>query len=116
MIVRAAATAAIILSLGGCASTPWKGSPVASIGRDRTPHRVAHRRSNEQHSAPDPTIAEDALLDSLNPRSAEWQIAYSKIEADRDRRLAAKLVICRGCLPTTDDAKEITGSIRSSEK
>ncbi len=30
------------------------------------------------------------------PRSAAWRIANGKIDADRDRRLAAKLVICRG--------------------
>jgi hypothetical protein len=74
MIVRAAAMAAIALSLGGCASSPWRVGPVVSIGRDRSPHGVPHCRSNEQHSAPDPTIAEDALLDGLNPRSADGRL------------------------------------------
>jgi hypothetical protein len=47
------------------------------------------------------------------PRSGAWRIANGKIDADRDRRLAAKLVIRRGCLLATSDAKDTAGSFHS---
>jgi len=116
MVVRTVFMVAIALSLGGCADAPpWKGGPVASGRSDLPPHQSSRRRTaNEAHAAPDPVIAEDDLLNTLDPRSAAWRIASDKIEADRDRRLAAKLVICRGCFPATRDNKDATASIQSS--
>ena len=67
MIARSILMVAIALSLGGCASAPPSNSvPMASGAPDRTSHQSAHRRLvNEVHPAPDPTVAEDALLKSF---------------------------------------------------
>jgi len=45
----------------------------------------------------DPIAEGDALVASLEPKSPEWFSAQRKIDADRNNRLAGKLVICRGC-------------------
>ena len=50
------------------------------------------------------------VLNSLRPYSAAWWAIQDEIEADHDKRLARKLVICVGCLRHSlpDD---VTGSI-----
>jgi hypothetical protein len=117
MSARLVVMVTIALSVGGCASEPaWKSDPMASARPHRAQNQPLPRRTTSRaHPAPDPTIAEDALLNSLDPRSAEWGIAYAKIQADRDKRLAAKLMICRGCLTVESDAGQTTtSSIHSS--
>jgi hypothetical protein len=109
MIARYIAVMAFASLLGGCASErAWTG-PIASVKVRAAQHHPLHRQMNsEARPAANPAIAEDDILNSLDPRSAEWRVAYARIEADRDRRLAAKLIICRGCLPIESDAKETT--------
>src|SRR5436853_6022789 len=108
MIARSVVMVAITSSLVGCASEPpWKRGPIASAGPERLLHQSLQRRiTGVARPAPDSTIAENALLNSLEPRSAEWRIAYAKIEAARDKRLAAKLVICRGCFDASSESRE----------
>lgn len=99
MIVRAAVMVVIALSVDGCAS-PRESGPNYFSGPVPARYRASYGHiSNAASPAPDPMAAEDALLNTFDPRSAEWRIAYSKIEAEREKRLAAKLVICVGCLP-----------------
>jgi hypothetical protein len=51
------------------------------------------------------------VFSSLRPYSAAWWAVRDEIEADHDKRLARKLVICSGCLhaPSLDDV--VTGTI-----
>lgn len=50
------------------------------------------------------------MLTTLRPYSAAWWAVHDEIEADIDRQLNRKLVICRGCSnpQATDDQ---TGSL-----
>ena len=54
-------------------------------------------------AVPDPT-SETA---TLRPSSVAWAALY----AEEDRRIDAKIVICRGCFPEADDT---TGSLATS--
>ncbi|MCK1288368.1 hypothetical protein IVB41_31135 [Bradyrhizobium sp. 44] len=87
--------------LSACASGLVPAGPIAWDGAGRDPNlpEVRQRRDHVAASTPtkDQTAEEDALLASLEPKSAEWFAAQKKIDADRDKRLVAKLVICRGC-------------------
>ena len=51
---------------------------------------------------PDPNREKEKVLATLREYSAEWAALHKEIEAEEDRRLKAKLVICRGCLPQED--------------
>jgi hypothetical protein len=54
------------------------------------------------------------VFSSLRPYSAAWWAVRDEIEADHDKRLARKLVICSGCLhgPPLDDVA--TGTITAN--
>jgi hypothetical protein len=102
MIDRIFCILAVGLTLSACAvgPAPQRGGPIAwdGLGRDPNLHVPVHRpRLAKAVPIIDPAAEEDALLASLPPKSSAWFAAEGKIEADRDKRLAAKLVICRGC-------------------
>ncbi|WP_426424881.1 hypothetical protein [Bradyrhizobium genosp. A] len=102
MIKRTVCLLVMGLILSACAvgPLPQRGGPIAWDGLGRDPNLPAPlHRQRLATTAPtiDPTAGEDALLASLPPKSSEWFAAQRRIDADRDKRLAAKLVICRGC-------------------
>jgi hypothetical protein len=61
--------------------------------------------------APDANSDREKTLATLRPYSEAWWVVHDEIETERDRRIAAKLVICRGCLLHAPEG-ETTGSVR----
>jgi hypothetical protein len=98
----------------GCASTPPPvGARIARDGLAQDPNRHIRqkpRRAKPSPSLPDPNAEREKVLATLRPYSAEWFALSGQIEAEEDRRLKTRLVICRGCLPQED--ADFTGSVR----
>ena len=102
------------LTLAGCAYAPappkpgvyaWDGS-----GQDPNRRRAIPRLGSRAVSVGADQNSERAkVLATLHPYSAAWWVVHDEIEADKDRRTNARLVICQGCLA---QAPETTGSIR----
>ncbi|QDF36260.1 hypothetical protein FJN17_01055 [Bradyrhizobium symbiodeficiens] len=119
LISLASYMVAVGLTLSACASGPLPDRPIAWDGAGRDPNlpEVHKRRRHVAAVSPkqDQTAEEDALLASLEPRSAEWFAAQRKIDADRDKRLAAKLIICRGCSVSTTKAEPSQVTAGSTE-
>jgi hypothetical protein len=83
----------------------WDGS-----GHNPNAPRIKVKRvqvSADENSA---NRKREEVLTSLRPYSSAWWAIQNEIEADHDKRLARKLVICAGCLRHSpqDDA---TGTI-----
>ena len=99
--------------LAGCASTPV-GGRIALDGsaKDHSEHtrRKPHLKA-PSFAIPDPNAEKEKVLATLRPYSAEWVVLYNQIEAEEERRLKTKLVICRGCFP--GESADYTGSIAS---
>lgn len=51
------------------------------------------------------------MLSTLRPYSDAWWAVHDEIEAENDRQLGSKLVICRSCV-TQPPSEDTTGSIR----
>jgi len=51
------------------------------------------------------------VLATLRPYSDAWWAVQDEIEAENDRQLGSKLVICPSCV-TRPPSEETTGSIR----
>lgn len=104
--------------LSDCASTPppvyraigWNEYYRAINAKPVRHKRHVHHLANETLSKPDPNIEKEKALADLRPYSAGWWAMRDQINAEEQRRLTAKLLICRGCLPTTEDPGERTGS------
>ncbi|MBR0796179.1 hypothetical protein JQ615_12345 [Bradyrhizobium jicamae] len=105
----------VAFALAGCASTPairpgefaWDG-----LGRDPN-HPAAVTRPHVKEKtvlASDPNSQREKVLATLRPYSAAWWAVHDEIEAENDRLIRSKLVICRGCLERAS-AQDITGSI-----
>ncbi|MET4391716.1 hypothetical protein ABIB73_007508 [Bradyrhizobium sp. F1.4.3] len=97
-------TMGITLSACAVGPLPQNGGSIAWDGLGRNPNLPApppRQRLANAAATIDLVVKEDALLARLAPRSSEWFAAQRKIDADRDKRLAAKLIICRGCSPPT---------------
>jgi hypothetical protein len=89
------------LLLGSCASTPaMKPGMTAWDGLGRDPDLTSHHRKLARNapSTSDPNIEREKVLATLRPHSEAWWVVHDEIEAENDRQLGAKLVICRGCL------------------
>lgn len=109
--------------LSSCASTP---PPVCvSSGWDgyRLPldAPVRHKReANETAQKRDPNSGKekekDKALADLRPYSPDWWAMRAQIDAEEQRRVTAKLLICRGCLPATEDPFDHTGSTNPPAK
>jgi hypothetical protein len=100
--------------LSDCAPAP---PPVrGAIGWDAYDRAFAkpalHKRhlANQPPSKPDSKLESEKALGDLRPYSAAWWAARDEIDAEEQRRLSAKLVICRGCLRITEDPGDRTGS------
>jgi hypothetical protein len=71
----------------------WDGS-----GQDPNRHRrVKIKRAELAGDENDANHEREKLLAAQRPYSAAWWAIHDEIEADHDRRLARKLVICAGC-------------------
>jgi hypothetical protein len=65
---------------------------------------------------PDRNIEREKALTDLRPYSAAWWAMREQIDAEEQKRLDAKIVICNGCLPTIDDPGDRTGSTNQPTK
>jgi hypothetical protein len=52
------------------------------------------------------------VLGTLRPYSDAWWAVHDEIEAENDKQLGSKLVICRRCVPSPRPSEDTTGSIR----
>jgi hypothetical protein len=59
----------------------------------------------------DPNLERQKVLATMRPYSDAWWAVQDEIEAENDRQLGSKLVICRSCV-TPPRGEETTGSIR----
>lgn len=102
-------------ALAGYASAPAaERRPIAWDGLGQDPNRPAvtkRRLANRAAPASDPNLERQRVLDTLRPYSDAWWAVQDEIEAENDRQLGSKLVICRSCV-TQPPSKDVTGSIR----
>ena len=102
-------------ALAGCASAPAaEGRSIAWDGLGQDPNRpvvTKHRAANHPAPDSDPNLERQRVLATLRPYSDAWWAVQDEIEAENDRQLGSKLVICRSCVaqPPNEDT---TGSIR----
>jgi len=54
------------------------------------------------------------VLNTLQPYSAAWWAIHDEIEAEEQRRVNKKIVICRTCAPTAGP-EDHTGSVQSTK-
>lgn len=52
------------------------------------------------------------MLDTLRPYSEAWWAVHDEIEAENDKQLGTKLVICPRCVQSSRQDEDVTGSIR----
>ena len=108
------------IALAGCASsvtrveieTSKAPRTIAWDGLGQDPNRTRRAVTRIQATAvveDDATRKREEVIASLRPYSAAWWAVHDEIEAERERRLARKLVICRGCLDPSGE--EHTASI-----
>ncbi|OKO75057.1 hypothetical protein [Bradyrhizobium sp. AS23.2] len=111
-------------ALMGCAVAPaQERRPIAwdGLGQDpnRAPNRASNRPSVSKRRAPTHTAAEsgpnqerERVLGTLRPYSDAWWAVHDEIEAENDRQLGTKLVICPRCVQSSPPSEDVTGSIR----
>jgi len=101
----------------GCAAAPaQERRPIAWDGLGQDPNRshVAKRRT----ANPTPVVQDnpnqerERVLATLRPYSEAWWAVHDEIEAENDRNLGTKLVICPRCVRPPPSGDEVTGSIR----
>lgn len=101
--------------LAGCAAAPAaERRSIAWDGLGQNPNRPAavHRRlANHGLPKSDPNEERQKVLATLRPYSDAWWAVQDEIEAENDRQLGSKLVICPSCV-TRPPSEETTGSIR----
>jgi hypothetical protein len=87
------------LLLGSCATPEMKPGMMAWDGLGRHPKPPSHRiaRNAPSTSETNTNIERERVLATFRPYSAAWWVVHNEIEAENDRQLGAKLVICRGC-------------------
>ena len=102
-------------ALAGCTAAPAaERRPIAWDGLGQNPNRPAvtkHRAANQTPAESDPNQERERVLGTLRPYSDAWWAVHDEIEAENDRQLGSKLVICPRCVaqPPSEDT---TGSIR----
>ena len=110
MVVRLFLLITVSSLVSGCASSPPPNGGRVSWGQD--PNRSIHKPkllAKSSPSVPDPNAEREKLLATLPLYSAQWVALHNQIEAEEDRRLQNKLVICRGCFAKEDEV--YTGSL-----
>ena len=111
MVVRLFLLITVSSLVIGCASTaPPVGGRASWEGQD--PYKPIHKPkllAKPSPPVPDPNAEREKLLATLPLYSAAWVALHNQIEAEEDRRLQNKLVICRGCFARADE--DYTGSL-----
>ncbi|MGL9622628.1 hypothetical protein QRQ56_32120 [Bradyrhizobium sp. U531] len=105
-------------ALLGCAVAPaQERRSIAWDGFGQDPNKISKLPVAKRRAAPpapaasDPNQERERVLGTLRPYSEAWWAVYDEIEAERDKQLGTKLVICPRCVQPRQD-EEVTGSIR----
>jgi hypothetical protein len=105
-------------ALMGCAAAQER-RPIAWDGLGQNPNQVPHRSSATKRRAANPAPAaadsnreRERVLGTLRPYSDAWWVVHDEIEAENDRQLGTRLVICPRCVPSSPPSEDVTGSIR----
>lgn len=101
----------------GCAvASAQERRPIAWDGLGHDPNRPPATKSRPTNRAPvesDSNQEREKMLGTLRPYSDAWWAVHDEIEAENDKQLGTKLVICRRCRPSPPPSEEdTTGSIR----
>ncbi|MBR0710742.1 hypothetical protein [Bradyrhizobium liaoningense] len=103
-------------ALMGCAVAPaQERRPIAWDGLGQNPNRshVTKRRAASPAPAQDnPNQERERVLATLRPYSEAWWAVHDEIEAENDKQLGTKLVICPRCVQAPSSGEDVTGSIR----
>ena len=83
----------------------WDGT-----GRDPNLRHARVKRAGDPTNEDDANRKREQVLATLRPYSAAWWAIHNEIEADHDKRLARKLVICTSCLHHAPQV-DVTGAI-----
>lgn len=83
----------------------WDGS-----GNDPNRPRAKVKRAEVSVDEYSANRTREEALTSLRPYSAAWWVIHDEIEADHDKRLARKLVICVGCVRHSLQG-DVTGTV-----
>lgn len=118
---------AFCATLMGCAvAQAQERRPIAwdGLGQDPNKHPNKHpnhapqRSSVTKQSAANPTPAPDdpnqereRVLGTLRPYSEAWWAVRDEIEAENDRQLGTKLMICPRCVQSPP-GEDVIGSVR----
>jgi hypothetical protein len=104
-------------TLMGCVVAPAQDRrPIAWDGLGQDPNRpsvIKRRVATQAPAASDPNQERERVLGTLRPYSPAWWAIHDEIEAENDRQLGTKLVICPRCVPSSQPpSNDVTGSIR----
>jgi hypothetical protein len=111
----------VLISIGvlvlGCATAPTvpSGGRFAWDGLGQDPNKTArhNRRTTvltKTADMPDSNNGREEVLGTLRPYSAAWWLVRDEIDLEEQRRINAKIVICRSCFPK-DRPEDHTGSV-----
>lgn len=104
-----------VLSLFSCCAyaQPAQRHKIAwdGLGRDpNLPPVTSHAKNISAGHPDDPNAKRQNMIAALRPYSQAWWVVHDEIEAENDRRISSRLVICQGCIPHVTP-QDVTGSI-----
>jgi hypothetical protein len=103
-------------ALMGCAAAPaQERRPIAWDGLGQNPNRppvTKRRAANPAPAQENPNQERERVLGTLRPYSEAWWAVHDEIEAENDRQLGTKLVICPRCVQSPSPGEDVTGSVR----
>jgi hypothetical protein len=103
-------------ALTGCAIAPaQEHRPIAWDGLGKDPNRppvTKRRAANPTPAQDDPNQERKRVLGTLRPYSDAWWVVHDEIDAESDRQLGTKLVICPRCVQSSPPSEDLTGSTR----
>jgi len=68
--------------------------------------------TNQAAATSDPNQERERVLGTLRPYSEAWWAVHDEIEAENDKQLGTKLVICPSCVQSPRQGEDVTGSLR----
>jgi hypothetical protein len=89
----------------------WDGLGQNPNREQRRPHVTKRPVADHTSATSDPNQERERVLGTLRPYSDAWWAVRDEIEAEKDRKLGAKLVICPSCVQS-QPSEDMTGSIR----
>lgn len=98
---------AISLAAASCASGPaQRPHAIAWDGLGRDPNLIFVQKRALRPVAvkqrKDPNNERERVLTTLRPYSEAWWVVHDELEAENDRVLTSKLMICKGCITFPD--------------